>query len=617
MTCKNNIPLSFALLATAAPLALSSPAALQAEEVFDEMVVTATRYARNLSDIGSSISIISAEDMENAQTVFVQERLQSVPGLTLNQNGSFGGPASLRIRGAGSDQSVVLIDGVQINDVSATGGGFNFANLDPNGIARIEVLRGPQSILYGSDAIGGVINIITRDGEQGLAGSLFAEGGSFDTFRGGGNIAGGTDKVTFSLSASGITSDGISKADENAGNTEQDGYDNISLHGKVTGKISENHRLQFISRYVDSRSEFDSFGPADGDEVSHSKEFLLAGRGFFNYLDDAFQNTVSVEYTTTDRRNETDGVESYNAEGTRLNLDYFAHYKASEAFGVSFGLQHEETKSETVSSRKFNIDSIFSELSWQGLEGLTVTAGLRHDDHNVYGATTTPRITAAYFFTASSTKIFANWGEGFKAPSVYQLTYICTFCGLTTPNADLQPEESNGWEVGIEQGLMDERVHVGVTYFDQDITNMIDFDFSVGYNNIANVRTKGVELFMDARLSDRLSLNANYTFTDATDLDTGADLVRVPRNAAFGEIQWRVIEKLMLAASVTYNGRETDPYSDGTEAWTRFDLKAAYALSEAVELYGRIDNLFDREYQQVHGYGTPDRAFYAGVRGKF
>ncbi|PCI49965.1 MAG: TonB-dependent receptor [Alphaproteobacteria bacterium] len=611
--------LSATLLATVAVLPVS-----HAEENFEEIVVSATRYARPLSEIGSSISVISAEDMAKSQTVFVQDILQSIPGLSLNQSGSFGGVASLRIRGAGSDQTVILIDGVQINDVASPGGGFDFSNLDPNGIERIEVLRGPQSILYGSDAIGGVINIITPSGREGLAGSLFAEGGSFGTFRAGGNIAGGNDKLNFSLSGSGITTDGISKADENDGNSEADSYRNISLHGKVTAKISESHSLQLISRYVDSRNEFDGFPPpffslSDTDEVSFTEEFLIAGRGFFNYLDGALQNTLSIEYSTTNRRGETDGapVSFLTFEGSRFNLDYFGHYEVSEDFGISFGLQHEETKAETISPLKFNIDSVFSELSWQGLEGLTLTAGLRYDDHNQYGSTTTPRITGAYYFAESGTKVFANWGEGFKAPSVFQLTFICGFCGLTAPNGNLKAEESEAWEAGFEQALWNDKIHLGATYFKQTITNLIDFDFSIGFGNIANVHTKGVELSLDVQLTESLSISGNYTFTDATDEATGEDLVRVPRNAAFGKIQWQAMQSLSLALSMTYNGKERDPFSPDPDGWVRFDLNATYEIKPGIEIYGRVDNLFDREYQQVSGFGTADRSFYAGVRGKF
>ncbi|MCF6197207.1 MAG: TonB-dependent receptor [Emcibacter sp.] len=603
-----------ALLSSAAIL----PAA-QAEDSMQEVVVSATRYERPLSQIGSSVSVITADDLEKSQTVFVQDILQNVPGLSLNQNGSFGGVSSLRIRGAATAQTVVLIDGVQINDVSAPGGGFNFANLDPGGIERIEVLRGPQSIMYGSDAIGGVVNIITPTGEEGLGGSLFAETGSYKTFRAGGHIAGGNDKLNFSLSGSGITTDGISKADENNGNSEADGYRNISLHGKVTGKLSENHSLAIISRYVDSRSEVDGFGPVDGDNVDFSKEFLIAGRGFFNYLDGALQNTLSVEYSKIDRRSEAGGAPNPFGDfgGERFNLDYFGHYTVNDDFGISFGLQHEETKAESTSPKKFNIDSVFSEFSWQGVEGLTLTAGLRYDDHNQYGGTTTPRLTAAYYFADSGTKIFANWGEGFKAPSIFQLTYICGFCGLTAPNADLKPEESNGWEVGIEQALWEDRIQLGATYFDQKIKNLIDFDFSVGFGNINNVRTKGIELSLEAQLVDGLIVRGNYTYTDAKDKGSNIILVRVPKNAAFAEVQWQVVPEFNVAFSMTYNGKETDRFSPGTDGWTRFDLKASYEFSDGIEVYGRVDNLFNKEYQQVFGFGTPDRSFFAGVRSKF
>jgi len=612
--------LSATLLTTVATL----PLAHADDGNMEEVVVTATRYATPLSNIGSSISVISARDMEKSQTVFVQDILQDIPGLSLNQNGSYGGVSSIRIRGASSAQTVVLIDGVQINDVSAPGGGFNFANLDPNGIERVEVLRGPQSILYGSDAIGGVINIITPTGSQGLEGSLFGEGGSYNTFRGGGHIAGGSEKINFSLSGSGITSDGISKADENSGNTEADGYRNISLLGKVTAALGENHSLQLISRYVDDRTDTDSFGfsgglfrPVDGNAVDYSSEFLIAGRGMFNFLDDRLQNTLSVEYSKNNRHNTTNNVESFRAKGERFNLDYFGHYQADDAFGISFGLQHEETKSVTTSPKKFNIDSVFSEISWQGVPGLTLTAGLRYDDHSQYGGTTTPRLTGAYYIEESATKIFANWGEGFKAPSVFQLTYICGFCGLTAPNAALKPEESNGWEVGIEQDLINDRVHLAATYFYQKITNLIDFDFAVGFGNINNVRTKGIELSADAQLTDSLFITGNYTFTDATDRATGQNLVRVPRHKAFAEIDWQAIQGLNLAFTMTYNGKESDSFSPGTAGWTRFDLKAAYEFDNGVEIYGRVDNLFNKEYQQVFGYGTPDRSFHAGLRGKF
>lgn len=603
--------LSTALLTTVATL----PVTYAADDL-EEVVVTATRYEKPASQIGSSISVISAEDLEKSQVVFVQDILQNVPGLSLNQNGAFGGTSTVRIRGAASAQTVILIDGIQLNDVASPGGAFDFSNLDPSGIERIEVLRGPQSILYGSDAMGGVVNIITPTGSEGLEGGLYAEGGSYNTFRAGGHIAGGTDKISFNLSAGAITTDGISKADEKDGNSEDDGYRNISLHGKITTRISENHSLQLISRYVDSRTEYDGFPPPfyglqDTDDVSFSEEFLIAGRGFFTYLDGALQNTLSVEYSTINRRGEANGapVSYLTFEGSRLNLDYFGHYDLRNGFGLSFGLQHEETQAETISSQKFNIDSVFSEISWQAVEGLTLTAGLRYDDHNQYGSTTTPRITAAYYVAETNTKIFANWGEGFKAPTIYQLTD--SYSG----NPDLKAEESNGWEIGLEQNFMEGKAQLGATYFDQTFKNMIAW--SGIYFNIDNVRTKGVELFAELQVTETILISGNYTYTNAKDTNSGLALIRVPENAAFAEVSWQALQNLNLTASIIYNGKEKYSFGPDLEGWTRFDLKASYDLNDKVEVYARVDNLFDKEYQQVRGYGTADRSFYAGIRGKF
>ena len=582
----------------------------------DVIVVSATRYEQPLSNIGSSVSVITAEDIELAQTIFLQDALVRSPGVQYNQNGTFGGVSSLRIRGA--KQVTFLIDGVQVNDASTTDGTGNYANFDVNAIDKIEVIRGPQSILYGSDAIGGVINFITKSGEEGLGGGAFAEGGSFNTFSGGGNIYGGNEQISFSLSARGITSDGISKADENDGITEPDAYRNASLYGKVTGNLSENFEIEVMARYGKARNEFDSFGPVDGDGIDHTSDYLIANRNHLTLLDGRFTNTLSLELSNSVRENEAaDGSKTEVGNGTRINFDYFGNYKINDILALSVGLQHEETKASSASEQKFNIDSFLFEISYQDIENLTLTAGGRYDNHNQYGDTFSPRITAAYYIEESGTKIFSNWAEGFKAPSIFQLTFICQFCGLTDPNVNLLPVESSGWEIGIEQELLGNDVVVGATYFDQKTTNLIDFSFTTGYDNIAEARSKGIEFFIDAKLNDMISVNGHYTFTDATNAIMGDPLPRVPRNTAFGEIRFRVIEPLFFSVSVTYNGISTDPFSPDTAAWTRADFRTSYQVNENFEIYGRVDNLFNKEYQQVFGYGTPDRSLFGGIRAKF
>ena len=251
------------LLSTAPVWGIAQP--VLAAEQAPEIVVTATRTEIAASQVGSSISVLTAEEIEERQYAFTVDAIRSLPGVIINQNGPFGGSASVRIRGASSDQTLVLVDGVIVNDPASPGAGFNFANLDPNDIERIELLRGPQSTLYGSQAIGGVVNIITKRAEEPFAYSAFAEAGSFDTLRSGGSVSGKLNDTDYRFSLSGIRTNGISKADENDGNTEEDGYKNYTFSGNVGSNLTEILRAEGGIRYSDSRNEFDARGGVGGD----------------------------------------------------------------------------------------------------------------------------------------------------------------------------------------------------------------------------------------------------------------------------------------------------------------------------------------------------------------
>ncbi|MBL4602041.1 MAG: TonB-dependent receptor, partial [Emcibacteraceae bacterium] len=584
-------------------------------------VTTASRYDKPLSTIGSSISVVTAEDIEALQSVFLKDLLMTIPGVTSTQNGTFGGVSTLRIRG--TTAVVVLVDGIQINDGASPDGRANFANYDVNAIDRVEVLRGPQSLLYGSDSMGGVINIITASGKNGIGGSAYVEGGSYSTFNGGGNIHGGDEKVQYSFSARGITTDGISKADENNGNTETDGYRNISLNTKVGGQLSETFKVEFIGRYSKSRNEFDDFLPAlydlqDADKIDHTTEYLVATRGHLDLFDGRLKNTFSAEYSNTKREDENNDIITPQALSNRLNFDYFGHYKLDDAFGISFGLQHEEVQAEAngIEVQKSKMDSVLSEINWQGIEGLTLTGGIRYDNHSQAGDTYSPRITGAYYFDQTNTKIFSNWAEGFKAPTITQLTH--PFNG----NLDLLPELSSGWEVGFEQSFMEGDIHFTATYFNQDFENKINYVlvdptfFTYQFQNIDKVKSKGYELSVDANITDEIVIAGHYTHTDTKDLALDTQLLLVPKNSAYGEIRWQALPKLNFGLSVTYTA-DTEDFGASLDSWTRFDFRAAYKINDTIEIYGRVDNLFNTEYQQVFGYGTPDRSGYIGARAKF
>ena len=616
---KTYLGLTTALVSLSSASALADPAAY---EGIEEVVVTASRRAQPLVEVPKSINVIGEDELEAKQYTFVVDALQTVPGVSINQNGSFGGVATVSIRGASSDQTVVLIDGVQVNDPSSTGGGFNFAGLDPNGIERIEVLRGPQAVLYGSDAMGGVINIITKSGSEGLTGTAFAEYGSYSSLRGGGTLSGGTERVNFSLSGSYLDTDGISAAAKENGNSETDGFKNLTLRGKMGVSLTDAARIELSATYNDSEKEIDgfalqgdgSYALGDTDEMSKSEEYALAARGYLDLFEGRFSNVLSVEYSEIDRTNYLAGVESYGATGERLNLDYLGNLKITDEVTLTGGAQHEEVKAASVDPEAISIDSFFGALSYTGTEGFTLTGGVRHDDHETFGGNTSFEAAASYLFAETGTKVHAGWGEGFKAPSIFQLTYFC--CGFA-PNPDLRPEQTEAWEAGVEQRFADDRIMLGATYFDRKTQDLIIYTYTGGYQNVSRARGKGVELTFAADVSETLSFNANYTYTKATDRDTDALLARRPKHQAYAAVNWAPTDKLSGTVSVTHNGEELDSGTTFVDAWTRVDLRAAYKLNDTFELYGRVDNLLDEDYQQVLGYGTPGLSAFGGVRARF
>ena len=599
---------------------ISTPGFSQDTVVDDVIIVTANRRPQPLSQVGSSVSVLTSEDIERNQQSFVLDALETVPGVAISQNGSFGGTASVSLRGIGGDRTVLMVDGVQLNDASAPGSAFNFSTLDTFNIERIEVLRGPQSILYGSDAIGGVINIITKKGGDGLGGKMFIEGGSFNTQRGGASIYGGDDKYGFNLSASGINTDGISAADENDGNTESDGLRNYTFTGKVNGQLTETFELEAHANYSDSHSLYDAFGPIDGTliETSDIENFSGLIRGNLDLLDGRFLNTLSVEYSQIDRLI-VGNFGDFTGKGRRTNFDYLGVYNIDADWTITSGLQHEKVKSVDASDLSFDISSVFGEIGYTGIDGLTLTAGGRYDDHTTFGDTTTFRVTGSYEFDGTGTRLIANVGEGFKAPSISQLTFQCLTCvGL---NNDLKPERSIGYEVGVEQTLLNNWLKLSATYFDIKIKDKITYiNFSEGYTNIEEIKSKGIELSVDADVTDTLRVSGSYTYTDPKNATTNEFLRREPKNLFNGSINWQPTGKISATLNIIHNGEELirdGDFSDTVSAWTRVDFRMSYEIMEGLNVYGRIDNLFNEEYQYLSGYGTPDRSYFAGLRKEF
>ncbi len=578
----------------------------------DEIIVEGLRLATPLTETGSSVSVITAEDIELRGYSFALDALAAAPGVTINQNGAFGGVATVRIRGASSDQTLTLLNGVPIGDPTAVGGGYDFSILDVDDIERIEVLKGPQSTLWGSDAIGGVVNIVSKRPEDGLGGKLFAEGGSFGTFRGGASLTGGNETGDFRLSVSGVTSDGISKADEDDGNTETDSYNGLTFAGRAGLNLPYGARLDLTARHMNGETEIDGFPPpnfslADTEDFSETEQFTGAATLFVPLFDDRFTNNFMVGYTDIERTGNFGGFETTDT-GDRLILRYQGTVELTEMLRAAFGAEREEAEANGDDT---SINGFFGLVEFKPIDRLTLSAGVRNDDHSRFGSETTARAAASFAVTDYLT-VRGSWGEGFKAPTIFQLTQ--TF-GALPPNGDLQPETSEAFDVGLDVSLPNDRARLSVTYFNRDTENLIIFAPNFRYENLDATEAQGVETALDVALIGGLSLSANHAYIDAKDATTGERQIRVPRHS--GDVALLYSNDGPFAGSIVlrYNGDETEGFfASDVDEWIRVDVAASYQLNDTIQLYGRIENLFDEDYQQLSGYGTPGLSAYGGVR---
>jgi vitamin B12 transporter len=616
---KSLLPL-FASLPFAGYPALAEEAASDDEET---IVVIADRVAEPIDEIGSSVGVLDQATIETRQDIAVLDLLQALPGISISRNGGLGAVAALRIRGAEAGQTLVLIDGVKVNDLSSPDGAFNFANLTADNIERIEVLSGPQSTLYGSDAIGGVINIITKKatGPFSAGGSL--EAGSFATVRGGAHLGVQQGGFSGSLALSGIRTGGISAADADAGNTEKDPFRTVNVIANLTQQIGENLALEGFFRFADSQAGFDAFSLTtftfvDGDGVTNTQDLQGAAGLRWTALNGRLENRARVTWAHNDRFDTENGGPSFDAASRNHTFDFLSTFKELDALTLLIGAEAQGNRIRVESFGDFpslleaeaNIASVFAEAVAKPVAGLNVTFGVRHDDHERFGGHTTFRATAVYLIPGTNTRIRGNWGEGFKAPTLFQL-----FSPFGDPN--LRPEESTGWEAGLEQDFASGRAHAAIVYFHRDTTNQIDFDLTAfRYNNILATRAKGVEIRLAAEITERLVFDGNYTRIDAENAMTGLPLARRPKNLFNANLDYKATDRFSVGGGVHFTGQQMDA-GIILDAYKIVDLRVRYRLSDQLEIYGRIENAFNEDYQTVKDFGTPGIAAFFGIRGNY
>ncbi len=637
------VPLSLAFIALAGTAAFAD----SQDSAPEIVVVSATRTAEPLSRTGESIDVITAADLTAQQTLIVSNALGRTPGLTVVRNGGPGQVTTVGLRGAGAGQTLMLVDGVRLNDPSTTDGEALLGDLFVNDIDRIEVLRGPQSTLYGSDAIGGVVDIVTkRGGTTPLALTASAEGGSFDTYRLNAAANGSLADFDYGAAVNYFHSNGISAADSRNGNSEKDGTGNLGLAANTRYRFNSQISLDLRGFYSNARTEFDdNYLPPSyrlADSPVYSRDVLFSGYAGLNValFDGRWRNRVAYigmlsRRTTYDSPYYLPLQQDYFYRGATERFEYQGIVDLSQDEQITYGAETERRNlTSTIAgypdaAGHTRTTGYYAQMQSTLFSQLTLTGGVRYDDDQEFGGHTSLKFAGAWTPNNGATVLRANYGDGFKAPTLYEL-----FSVYSNPLTALKPESAHGWEAGIDQSIFGDAVRASLTYFERRTSNQIDF-FScyfvtsaacalrstVGgyYYNIGRSRAEGIEAEVHARIGQTLSLSLNLTDMHAIDLASSTDLARRPHLLAHAYADWTPLKDWSFGLGLDYTGKRFDSaggYSPLPD-YTLVDLYVSRRIGEHLELYGRIDNLFDHRYEPVAGYGAMGRALYAGIRATY
>jgi len=618
------------------------------ESLEHEIVVTANRIETSTKEIASSVTVITREQLEETKKTTVMEALEDVLALHTIQNGPPGSASSVFIRGANSEHTLVMIDGMELNDPITPSRSFDMSLLLVDNIDRIEIIRGPQSTLYGSDGMGGVINIITRQTRGRPEFHLSALGGSYGTYSGNAELSGSTDRVRYALAATLYETNGFSAASTAyEGNKEADGHRNLSWSGRLGVDLSHNFSLDFSLRRIGTKTDIDNAGGGFGDDPNHVQEydtFYVMGQARSLLLQNRWEQILRVALVDYNRTsdNPVDELNPFSSESSEYTSklskiewqnNFYLHETNTLTLGLDF--QREQGESWYRSESAFGpYESIFPLQKAHNLglflqdqvrvaDQFFLTAGLRYDNHSQAESALTFRIAPVYFIDKTGTKLKATLGTGFKAPSLYQLFAPGTFYG-PIGNENLEPEKSTSWDAGIEQYFLENKLMLGFTYFDMQFENLIDFDFLQGYINIKNAFTKGTELVLEARPAGSLSLLMTYTRLEAKDKDSDEYLLRRPKDKFTVRLNVRFLDRIKASFSVIHVGQREDTFYVGwtstqvtMDSYTLLHATGSCDILEYFQAFIRLDNILNAEYETVKGYGTAGFSAYGGIKINF
>ena len=626
---------SISIIALAAALAAPTLIAAQTADL-SPVVVTATLVPTPIDQVGSSISLVTAKDIQDHQWRTVPDALQEVPGIDVVQSGGAGGQTSVFVRGANSNHTKVLIDGIEVNDPSSNDA-FDFGQALTGSIARIEVLRGPQSSLYGSDALGGVIDIVTREGHGAPRLDATVEGGSFDTFNQGASVSGSDKRFSYAVDvdhvhvgATPVTPLDLLAPDEKR---IDDRYDNLTLGTKLGFDLNSVVGFGLVARYVDSDLRFtgenyDLYPLPDLPDAAQTdqkeRQVFARGEARLNLWDGRFKSVFGLGYTDYRTRiaapDDGFGASTTVSNGDRLKFDWRGTIELSKTETVVLGAEDRRERIFSPIDAGDSERAGYAELQSSLFDHFSSAVSVRYDSDDRFGDKFTWRIAPAYTVAATGTVLKASYGTGFKAPTLTQLfVSFPSFDFFANPN--LRPETSEGYDAGFEQPLFGNRIRVGATGFHDAIRNLItDNATFTSYANIGRATTYGAESFIAVTPVRQFSLRLDYTYLIARDDIAHQELLRRPKTKIDFTAVWRPTDKLTLSATGLYVGARVDGNRDFSiprltaGPYSTFGVAGEYALSKSLTAFARIDNLADRRYEDPTGFQRPGIGAFGGVR---
>lgn len=611
-------------------------------QYFDEIIISANKLPAPMHEVAGSVTVIDGDEIREKGISLLADAFKSEIGVEVINQGGYGKLTNMIIRGSNTGHVLVLIDGVEMNMPNDVTGVYDFANLPVNFIERVEILRGPQSALYGSDAVAGVVNIITKKPDASSQLFLSAEAGKYKTYKNHIGYKGSAGKLAYVLSVQRSETEGFSSASEDYGNFEKDGNKNWNSFINLQYPINNEFSAGASVRYSKARSEFDQFGGKFGDDSTY-----IYGTEEFVYKLQTDWKTKKVEvgflasYLRNVRKYSFDETVNNSAssssiyDGNRMKLELLGHYHFNQQNSLSAGVETETDRAvseyiytspfwNSVSSfpnKKATTTGLFLQYRGNPHNNFFVTTGVRYDNHDRFGGKFTYRIAPAYYYEQSKTKIRFTYGTGFKTPSLFNLF------DPAYGNQDLKPERSVSWDAGFDQGIIGDLLIAGVTYFSADYKDLFGFDpVTFKTININSAESKGWELYTNIKLLQNAVFKLHYTITYSKDKSTGSadydkPLIRRPRDKAVLSISYNIITGLSLGIDLIYTGTKEDKDFSSfpvKRVTLRDDLQwnfsTVYDYKDFARAYLRIENILDRKREDILGYASPRFGMYFGVQ---